>query len=101
MNINELEDRIKNLMAEFKASGISIDDFVRQKLSTAPQYEGKDAETLIQTLADIDANYADLQQAKEDGLNREEWLRKKINQAAADASAKPMLYSGKIKHRCM
>ena len=89
MNINELEDRIKNLMAEFKASGISIDDFVRQKLSTAPQYEGKDAETLIQTLADIDANYADLQQAKEDGLNREDWLRKKINQAAADASAKP------------
>ena len=89
MHNNELETRVRNLMAEFKSSGVSIDDFVRRKLSAAPQYEAKDAELLIQILADIDSNYVDLQQAKENGYNREEWLRKKINQAAADASAKP------------
>ena len=80
MNEAELSERLKSLTAEFKASGMDIDSFLRQKLSAVKQDGAQSADTIIQTLAGIDANYADLQQAKENGFNRRDWLGKKINE---------------------
>lgn len=87
MNESELSERLKTLTAEFKASGMDIDSFLRQKLSTAKQDGAQSADTIIQTLAGIDANYADLQQAKGNGLNRRDWLGSKINEATKEAGA--------------
>ena len=87
MNESELSERLKTLTAEFKASGMDIDSFLRQKLSAARQDGGQSADMIIQTLAGIDANYADLQQAKENGFNRRDWLDTKINEAAKEVGA--------------
>ena len=86
MNESELSERLKTLTAEFKASGMDIDSFLRQKLSTAKQDGAQSADVIIQTLAGIDANYADLQTAKENGLNRRDWLGRKINEATKEGS---------------
>lgn len=87
MNESELSERLKSLTAEFKASGMDIDSFLRQKLCAVKSDGAQSAEAIIQTLAEIDANYADLQQAKENGLNRRDWLGKKISEAAKEAGA--------------
>ena len=87
MNESELSERLKNLVVEFKASGMDIDSFLKQKLSAAKTDGAESADAIIQTLAGIDANYADLQQAKGNGFNRRDWLGEKINEAAKEAGA--------------
>jgi len=79
--------QIPALMAEFKASGLAIDDFIKRKLKeTRPDGEQR-AERMLNTFSEIDANYADIQQARSRGVNRQDWLRDKIEGAISDANA--------------
>ena len=79
--------RISALMAEFKASGLAIDDFMRRKLKESRPDGEQCAERMLKTFTEIDANYADVQQARAKGVNRQDWLRDKIEESISDANA--------------
>ena len=81
---SKLSETLVLLAKEFKASGKSIDDFLKARLAKARKDGKACAETVIKTFAAIDANYADLQKAKKNGQNREEWLRDKIDDVVKD-----------------
>lgn len=78
MRAIELDNKISELMNEFKDSGLGINDFLAKKLSEARDDGQKCADEIVQTLSDIDTNYQNLQEAKKNG-NREEWLRRRID----------------------
>ena len=75
------------LIAECKASGLTIDDFLKKKLGEARADGTQYASNMLHTFAQIDANYASLTQAKARGQNRQEWLREKIEETIVDAGA--------------
>ena len=79
--------QISALMAEFKASGLAIDDFIRRKLKESRPDGEHCAERMLKTFTEIDANYADVQQARAKGVNRQDWLRDKIEESISDANA--------------
>lgn len=79
--------QISALMAEFKASGLAIDDFMRRKLKESRPDGEQCAERMLKTFTEIDANYADIQQARAKGVNRQDWLRDKIEESISDANA--------------
>ena len=79
--------QISALMAEFKASGLAIDDFMRRKLKESRPDGEQCAERMLKTFTEIDANYADVQQARAKGVNRQDWLRDKIEESISDANA--------------
>lgn len=79
--------QIPALMAEFKASGLAIDDFMRRKLKESRPDGEQCAERMLRTFSEIDANYADIQQARARGVNRQDWLRDKIEESIANAHA--------------
>ena len=84
INESKLSETLALLAKEFKASGKSIDDFMKERLAKARKDGKACAETVIKTFAAIDANYADLQKAKKNGHNREEWLSDKIYAVVKD-----------------
>ena len=61
---------------------MGIDDFIEQKINANGR---DDAEEVVKeintTLDDIDDKFASLQKSKEEGHNREEWLRQEIDDA--------------------
>ncbi len=87
MNEDTLAQRLGELHAEYKASGQGIDEFLKAKLAASRENGEAAAETLVRTFAAIDANYADLQSAKAAGENRQEWLRRKLDEAIREAGA--------------
>ena len=87
MNEDTLTRRLGELHAEYKASGQSIDEFLKTKLAASRENGEAVAETLVRTFADIDANYADLQAAKAAGENRQEWLRLKLDETIREVGA--------------
>ena len=79
--------KISVLTDEFKASGLAIDDFLRRKLKESRPDGEQCAERMFKTFTEIDANYADIQQARAKGVNRQDWLRDKIEESISDANA--------------
>ena len=79
--------KISVLTDEFKASGLAIDDFLRRKLKESRPDGERCAERMLKTFTEIDANYADVQQARAKGINRQDWLRDKIEKSISDANA--------------
>jgi len=72
------------LISEFKQSHLNINDFVKEKLSElGPDGEAR-SKRLLDCFVAIDRNYADLQEAKSKGVNRQEWLRSKIDSRIED-----------------
>lgn len=81
MDEKELARVADELHGEYAASGMGIDEFLRAKL-------GKErAEAAIRAFAAIDANYAELQEAKKAGENRREWLRRRLEGALEGVEA--------------
>ena len=78
---------ISALMAEFKTSGLAIDDFMKRKLKESRPNGEQYAERMLKTFTEIDENYADIQQARAKGNNRQDWLRDKIEKSISDANA--------------
>lgn len=91
----ELESRIHSLMTEFKASNMAIDDFMRAKISAVRGDADSCANKIIETLKCLDENYASLQAAKSKGINRQEWLRGRID-SAIPAFGQGRAIAGKI-----
>ncbi len=72
-------ERLNTLEEEFRASGKDIDTFLRDKVNESGRPDAdKVASDIIATFASIDANYADLRKAKEEGRNRTDWLNDKF-----------------------
>lgn len=69
--------RLEALEREFRESGQDIDTFLRDRLRESGRPEV--AEDIIGTMAEIDANYADIQKAQADGFSRKDWLNRKFN----------------------
>ena len=87
MRESEITKRVNELVVEYKASGLPIDRFMTTKLSAVRKDGKKCAETAIATLAKIDQTFASLQQARESGKNRQEWLRDNLEKAIVDSGA--------------
>lgn len=79
MNNEGMVFDVEKLMDEFTASGLTIDEFVVQQLSSAREDGGEVAQKMLDMFKSIDKNYADLQKAKADGRNRREWLRESLD----------------------
>ena len=79
--------KISVLTDEFKASGLAIDDFLRRKLKESRPDGEQCAERMLKTFTEIDGNYVDIQQARAKGVNRQDWLRDKIEESISDANA--------------
>ena len=93
----DLASRIQSLMSEFRSSKMSIDDFLRTKLLEQRKDADTCAKKIIETFKGIDENYASLQAAKSKGVNRQEWLRERIDSAITDlASANGREVAGKV-----
>ena len=83
MNLDNLSEVLKKLMDEYEASGMSMDDFIMNKLNTAGRSDAEDfVKRMNTTLMSIDEKYKSLQEFKANGGNREEWLRKEVDHAS-------------------
>ena len=88
MNLDNLSEVLKKLMDEYEASGMSMDDFITNKLNTAGRSDAEDfVKRMNTTLMSIDEKYKSLQEFKANGGNREEWLRKEVDQASNGISS--------------
>lgn len=83
----EFTSRMSALMAECKASEMNVDEFLKKKLGESCKDGAQCAEQALRTLAEIDANYESLKQARSEGMNRQEWLRDSIEKSISDAKA--------------
>lgn len=83
----DLASRIQSLMSEFLSSKMSIDDFLRTKLAAKGRGSDACAKNIIETFRGIDENYASLQAAKSKGVNRQEWMRERIDSAITDTAS--------------
>ncbi len=79
--------QISALMAEFKASGLSIDEFLKKKLEQSRPGGKKYAERMLKAFSEIDANYSEIQQARAKGANRQEWIRDNIEKSISLTNA--------------
>lgn len=79
--------QISALTAEFKASGLSIDEFLKKKLEQSRPDGKKYAERMLNAFTEIDANYSEIQQARANGINRQEWIRDNIEESISRANA--------------
>ena len=70
--------QIASLMSECRASGRGVNDFIAKKLSESGKDGVKYAEAISHTLAEIDTAYDSLLNAKQNGQNRQEWLRDRL-----------------------
>jgi len=83
----DLVSRIQSLMSEFRSSKMSIDDFLRTKLAAKRKGSDARAKKVIEIFRGIDENYASLQAAKAKGVNRQEWMRERIDSAITDSAS--------------
>lgn len=82
------ETILDKLMSEFADSGMTMDDFIKEKLKESGRKDAAEcAEEIISTINEIDKKFTNLQKFKEAGGNREEWLREEMNDALKDVSA--------------
>ena len=87
MDNEKLKERLGSLTREFKNSGMDIDAFVKAKLSAVRKDGAECAEKISETMSAIDTRYAELQAAKERGVNRREWMVGQFEAVAAESSA--------------
>lgn len=87
MDNEKLKERLGSLTREFQNSGMDIDAFVKAKLSAVREDGAECAEKISETMSAIDARYAELQAAKERGVNRREWMVGQFEAVAAESSA--------------
>ena len=88
MNLDNLSEVLKKLMDEYEASGMSMDDFITNKLKAAGRSDAEDfVKRMNTTLTSIDEKYKSLQEFKAKGGNREEWLRKEVDHASNGISS--------------
>lgn len=87
MNTEELASKLGELYEEFEASGKSIDEFIKAKLGAARDGGQAMAAAAIRTFGAIDANYVDLQKATAAGENRQEWLRRRLDETLQEVGA--------------
>ena len=87
MEEQDITKRINELVLEYKASGLLIDEFLKKKLAASRKSGKKCAEAAIDRLAAIDKNFAKLQEAKAEGKNRQEWIREKLDVVIEAAGA--------------
>ena len=83
----DCSDQFAVLVKEFNSSGLGIDEFVERKLVESGRGSRSEARRLVEAFARIDANYAELQRAKSEGRNRQEWLRGKIESDISNLKA--------------
>ncbi len=83
----QMETLLTEYLAERKASGVSINEFMKKKLSELRDDGEKCANAMLETLNGIDANYEDLSSKLEDGVSRSEWLGEKIKTIATEEGA--------------
>ena len=82
MTLDTFDETMKTLMAEYESSGMSIDEFIEQKLKANGRADAAEVvKDINATLAGIDEKYASLQKFKDEGHNREEWLRQEMDDA--------------------
>ena len=75
------------LMSEYANSGMSLDDFIKTKLKASGRPDAEQcAADIIDTIDGIDASFTRLQKFKEEGHNREEWLREEMDDILKDVS---------------
>jgi hypothetical protein len=87
MDNDKFINQIHSLIQEFQASNETIDDFLYRKLSD--RKDGKAcAQKIIDTFKAIDENYNNLQNAKAQGKNRQEWMREKFESEIGNNLAK-------------
>jgi len=87
MDAEKFEQTMKTLLDEYEKSGKNVDEFIREKLAASGRKDAAECAAEIgATLAEIDEKYASLQQFKENGGNREEWLRREVDAVAKDYS---------------
>ena len=80
MNTPQLDqEKLRMLQSRFVASGKDIDAFVRDELQQSGRANADDtADAIIGTMAEIDANDAEIQKARNEGFNRKDWLIRKF-----------------------
>ena len=89
MNTPQLDqEKLRALQSRFAASGKDIDAFVRDELKQTGRANADDtADAIIGTMAEIDANDAEIQKMRGEGFNRKDWLNRKFR--ALFKNAKP------------
>lgn len=78
--------RLEALEKEFRESGKDIDTFLRDKLRESGRPDV--AEGIIDTMSEIDTNDAEIQKAKADGYNRQDWLNRKFRALFRNVNSK-------------
>ena len=80
MNTPQLnQERLRSLQNRFAASGKDIDTFLRDELQQSGRANAGDtADAIIGTMAEIDANDAEIQKARGEGFCRKDWLNRKV-----------------------
>ena len=75
------------LMSEYANSGMSMDDFIKTKLKASGRPDAEQcAADIIDTINGIDASFTRLQKFKEEGYNREAWLREEMDDTLKEVS---------------
>jgi len=88
MPIANFDQIVKQLISEFENSGLNIDEFITRKLADNGRSDAAEVVNNISaTLNSIDQKFESLQKFKEDGGNREEWLRQELDEATQDFSS--------------
>ena len=101
MNIDNLDVLLKQLLAEYEQSGLDMDAFMEQKLKSIGREDAADVvKDINDTLEHIDTKYEALQKFKDNGGNREEWLRQEMDDATegipSDKAGKALSSATKI-----
>ena len=87
MDEQKFDGIMDQLMSEYANSGMSMDDFIKAKLKASGRPDAEQcAADIIDTINGIDAAFTSLQKFKEEGYNREEWLRGELDDALKDVS---------------
>ena len=75
---------LENMLKEYKESGLSADEFVlkvlKDKGSENPE---EDIEKLNRIFKEIDKSYLEIKECKENGVSRENYLKKVIDRVTS------------------
>ena len=87
MDEQNFDGIMDKLMSEYANSGMNMDDFIKAKLKASGRPDAEQcAADIIDTIDGIDASFTRLQKFKEEGHNREEWLREEMDDILKDVS---------------
>jgi len=78
--MSDIETTVASLVGEFQQSGLSIDEFLLMKTKGSDR-----SQRVIDAMSGIDHEYDELQRAKKNGHNRQEWLRERIDAVVQEA----------------